>query len=82
MYKFLMTLIILKAAVIPLKCYVASGGESSLGLYTNVNRKSGFFGGNRAAVTAERCIITGHVQLLHRGQGVIFKLLLYRFCQL
>lgn len=47
-----MTLIILKAAVIPLKCYVASGGESSLGLYTNVNRKSGFFGGNRAAVTA------------------------------
>lgn len=42
MCKFLMTLIILKAAVIPLKCYFASGSESLLELCTNVNRKSGF----------------------------------------
>lgn len=69
MCKFLMTLIILKAAVIPFKCGVASGGESLLELCTNVNRKSGFFFSGaelRYTVTAGCCIIMGCTHVLHQ----------------
>lgn len=78
-----MTLIILKAAVIPLKCYVASSSEGLLELCTTQHKSQlsfwlyFFLTELQDTVTVGWCIIVRVTQLLHQGKGVLFELFLH-----
>ena len=66
-----MTLIILKAAVIPLKCYVASGSESLLVVYQRKPQIRFFSSAElQYTVTAGCCIMMRCTQSFHQGCSV------------